>query len=79
MPFSARQIVPGHLSYRQLSPGRLSSPRAAKSLRSFIKRMSVVVIVSLLLVPILEIVLHVNQQGQQPVHATHFALTPKTP
>ncbi len=75
MPYSARQIVPGHLSYRQLSPGQLSSPRAAKSLRRFIKRMSVLVIVSLLLVPILELVLHVNQQSQQPVHATQAALS----
>ena len=59
MPFSARQIVPGHLSYRQLSPGQLSSPRAGRSLRRFIKRMSVVVIVGLLLVLILELVLRV--------------------
>ena len=71
--YSARQIVPGHLSYRQLSPGQLSFPRAAKSLRRYVKRMSVVVIVSLLLVLILELVLHVNHQGQQPVHVTQAA------
>ena len=75
MPYSARQIVPGHLSYRQLSPGQLSYFRAGRSRRRFIKRMSVVVIVSLLLVLILELVVHVNQQGQQPVHATHVVIS----
>jgi CubicO group peptidase (beta-lactamase class C family) len=75
MPFSARQIVPGHLSYRQLSPGRLSSPRAGRSQRRFVKSISVVIIVSLVLVLILELVLHVNQQGQQPAHDTHAALS----
>ncbi len=74
MPYSARQIVPGHLSYRQLSPGQLSYFRAGRSLRRFVKRMSVVVIITLLLVLILELVLHVNQQGQQPAHATHVVL-----
>jgi CubicO group peptidase (beta-lactamase class C family) len=75
VPFSARQIVPGQLSYRQLSPDQLSYPRAARSLRHFVKSMSVVVIVSLLLVLILELVLHVNQQGQQLVNPTRAALS----
>ena len=75
VPFSARQIVPGQLSYRQLSPGQLSYPRAGRNLRRFVKRMRVVVIVSLLLVLILELVLHVNHQGRQPVHATQAALS----
>jgi CubicO group peptidase (beta-lactamase class C family) len=79
MPYSERQIVPGQLSYRQLSPGQLSSPRAAKNLRRFIKRMSVVVIVSLLLVLILELVLHMNQQSQRPVHTTQAALNSQDP
>jgi CubicO group peptidase (beta-lactamase class C family) len=74
VPFSARQIVPGQLSYRQLNPGQLGYPQAARSLRRFVKGMSVVVIVSLLLVLILELVLHVNHQGQQPVPATQAAL-----
>ena len=73
--FSARQIVPGQLSYRQLNPGQLSYPRAGRSQRRFVKGIRVMVIVSLLLVLILELVLHVNQQGQQPVHATHAALS----
>ena len=75
VPFSARQIVPGHLSYRQLSPGQLSYPRAGMSLRRLVKGMSVAIIVSLLLVLMLELVLHLNQQGQQPAHATHVALS----
>jgi CubicO group peptidase (beta-lactamase class C family) len=75
MPYSARQIVPGHLSYRQLSPDQLSYPRAGRSLRRLVKGMSILVIVSLLLVLILELVLHVNQQGQQPAYATHFTLS----
>ena len=75
VPFSARQIVPGQLSYRQLSPGQLSYPRSGRSLRRFVKGMSVVIIVSLLLVLILELVLHMNHQGQQPVHATQAALS----
>jgi len=75
VPFSARQIVPGQLSYRQLSPGQLSYPRAARSRRHFVKSLSVVVIVSLLLVLIQELVLHVYHQGQPPVHPTQAALS----
>ena len=75
VPFSARQIVPGHLSYRQLSSHQLSSPQAGRSPRRFVKSMSVLIIVSFLLVLILELVLHVNQQGPQPVHPTQAAVS----
>ncbi len=74
LPFSPRQIVPGQLSYRQLNSDQLSYPQAGRSLRRFIKSISVVVIVSLLLVLILELVIHLNHQGQQPMHATQAAL-----
>ena len=62
MPYSARQIVPGQLSYRQLSLGQLSSPRARRSLRRFVKGMSVVVIVSLLPVSYTHLTLPTNRE-----------------
>jgi CubicO group peptidase (beta-lactamase class C family) len=75
LPFSARQVVPGQLSYRQLSSHQLSYPQAGRSLRRFVKSMSLLIIVSLLLVLILELVIHLNHQGQQPMHATQAALS----
>ncbi len=75
LPFSARQVVPGQLSYRQLSSGQLSYPQAGRSLRRFVKGMSLLIIVSFLLVLILELVIHMNHQGQQLIHTTQAAFS----
>ena len=59
LPFSARQVVPGQLSYRQLNSPQLSyrqlsspqliSPQLRRSRRRFVKGISLLVIASLLL------------------------------
>ncbi|TMD69516.1 MAG: beta-lactamase family protein [Chloroflexi bacterium] len=69
--------MPGQLGYRHLSPGQLSYPQAGRSLHRYVKGMSVLVIVSLLLVLILELVIHLNHQSQQLIHATPAALSPQ--
>ena len=74
-PFSARQIVPGQLSYRQLSPGQLSYPRARRSLRRFVKGMSLLIIVSLLLVLVVELTIRLNHQGRQSIHTTQAVVS----
>jgi CubicO group peptidase (beta-lactamase class C family) len=73
LPFSARQVVPGQLSYRQLSPGQLSFHHAGKSQRGFVKGISLLIIVSLLLVLVLELVMHLNHQSKQLIHITQAA------
>src|SRR5947209_6334442 len=75
LPFSSRQIVPGQLSYRQLSPGQLSYLRAGRSPRRYVKGMSVIIIVSLLLVLVLELIMHLNHQGSQSIHTTQAAFS----
>jgi CubicO group peptidase (beta-lactamase class C family) len=70
LPFSARQIVTGELSYRQLSTGQLSYPRAGRSLRRFDKGISLLAIVILVLVLVLGLIIRLNQQGQQSIHIT---------
>ena len=71
LPFSARQVVPGQLSYRQLnspqlSYRQLSSPQLRRSRRRFVKGISLLVIASLLLLLVLEFDTHLNHHGQQP-------------
>jgi len=72
LPFSARQVVPGHLSYRQLRPGRLSYPKLHRRKRRFIRGISLLIIACLLLV--LELGIHLiqlNYHSQQPTLTTH--------
>lgn len=74
-PFSTRQVVPGQLSYRDLSSSQLSYPGLRRSQRRFVKRISLLVIASLLLALVLELATHLNHQGQQPVYATQAAFS----
>jgi CubicO group peptidase (beta-lactamase class C family) len=73
LPFSARQVVPGQLSYRDLRSSQLNYPGLRRSQRRFVKGISLLVIASLLFVLVLEIATHLNHQGQQPVHAKQAA------
>src|SRR2546428_8269468 len=78
LPFSARQVVPGQLSYRQLnspqlSYRQLSSPQLRRSRRRFVKGISLLVIASLLLV--LELDTHLNHHGQQPTLTRQAAVS----
>jgi CubicO group peptidase (beta-lactamase class C family) len=70
---STRQIVPGHLSYRHLRPDQLRFPHTKKRLRRFVTSMCTFVIACLLLVLVLELVMQVNQHGQQAAPAPHDA------
>lgn len=81
LPFSARQIVPGQLSYRQLnspqlSYRQLSSPQLRRSRRRFVKGISLLVIASLLLLLlVLELDTHLNHHGQQPTLTRQVAFS----
>src|SRR5437870_10251696 len=83
LPFAARQIVPGQLSYRQLnspqlSYRQLSSPQLRRSRRRFVKGISLLVIASLLLLLlllVLELDTHLNHHGQQPTLTRQVAFS----
>ena len=74
-PFSARQIVPGHFQLSSTEPWSNQLPSSGEEPTTLVKGISVVVLSASCLSSLLELVLHVNQQGQQPAHATHFALS----
>src|SRR6266571_1133844 len=69
LPFSARQVVPGQLSYRQLN-----SPQLRRSRRRFVKGISLLVISSLLLL-VLDLDTHLNHHGQQPTLTRQVAFS----
>ena len=70
LAFSARQVVPGQLSYRDLNSSQLSYLRLRRSRRRFVKGISLLVIASLLLVIVLELGIRLNHDSQQPMHTT---------
>ena len=74
-PFSARQVVPGQLSYPGLRRSQLSYPGLRRSQLRFVKGISLLVIASLLLVLVLELNTHLSHQGQQPMHTTQAAFS----
>jgi CubicO group peptidase (beta-lactamase class C family) len=72
LPFSARQVVPGQLSYRQLRSGQLSYPKLHRRRRRFVRGISLLIIACALFV--LELGIHLiqlNHNSQQPTLTKH--------
>src|SRR5271157_4970448 len=79
LPFSARQVVPGQLSYRQLGSGQLSYPKLRRRRRRFVRGINLLIIASLLIILVIGIYsIQLNHHGQQPTLTTHATFNSQT-